>query len=60
MHLQACVCVADVEKLGWQKLPKFIIDYYKGGADDEQTLARNLKGFNRYIIFSFAFILSIR
>lgn len=44
------VCVDDFEKHALQTLPKSIADYYKSGANDQQTLKENVEAFRRYAI----------
>lgn len=48
--LTKCVCVADVEEMALRKMPKFVRDYYQSGADDQETLKRNLSAFKRFFI----------
>ena len=43
------VCVADFEKKAKQLIPKMALDYYCGGADDEQTLRDNMEAFKRFV-----------
>lgn len=44
------VCVDDFEKEAYRKLPVPALDYYRSGADDEDTLERNVGAFKRYKI----------
>lgn len=48
--LQTCFNIDDLGKLAKKRLPKPVIDYIEGGADDEVTLARNCSAFNQYHI----------
>ena len=41
------VCVADYEKHASQVLPASIFEFYKGGANHEQTLKDNHDAFQR-------------
>ncbi len=41
------VCLQDYEENAAQVLPPFVLDYYKGGADQEQTLRDNRDAFKR-------------
>lgn len=42
------VCLQDYEENAIKVLPPFVLDYYKGGADQEQTLRDNHEAFKRY------------
>ena len=42
------VCVSDYEEEARKTLPKAVFDYYRSGADQQQTLADNTAAFNRY------------
>ncbi|KAG8196050.1 hypothetical protein JTE90_007798 [Oedothorax gibbosus] len=44
-----CVCVDDFEKYALQTLPKSVADYYKSGANDQQTLKENVEAFKRLL-----------
>jgi len=44
------VCIEDFEKLAHEMLDQNALDYYKSGADSEETLRENKKAFNRWII----------
>lgn len=41
------ICIADFEKFAKKFLQKSVYDYYKSGADDQQTLAENVAAFSR-------------
>ncbi|GFS47003.1 hydroxyacid oxidase 1 [Trichonephila inaurata madagascariensis] len=41
------ICIEDFEKYALKSLPKMIADYYRGGADNEQTLKENRDAFKR-------------
>uniref|UniRef100_A0A3Q3AIH9 (S)-2-hydroxy-acid oxidase n=2 Tax=Kryptolebias marmoratus TaxID=37003 RepID=A0A3Q3AIH9_KRYMA len=47
---QQCVCVADFEKEARRVLPKAVYDYYRSGADGQNTLADNVAAFNRWYL----------
>ncbi|KAK5855582.1 hypothetical protein PBY51_007246 [Eleginops maclovinus] len=42
------VCVSDFEKEAEKVLPKAVYDYYRSGADEQNTLADNVAAFNRW------------
>lgn len=42
------VCVSDFEEEAKKVLPKAVYDYYRSGADDQNTLADNVAAFDRY------------
>ncbi len=42
------VTVEDYRKRARLKLPRFLYDYIEGGANAEETLARNTSDFSRY------------
>lgn len=44
------ICVDDYEKEAFKKLPKDALDYYRSGADEEQTLQANRDAFKRWKI----------
>ena len=41
--------IGDLERLARRRLPNFVFEYIYGGADDEQTLARNRAIFDDYL-----------
>ena len=43
------VCVDDYEKHAARVLPSSVFDFYRGGANQEQTLKDNHAAFKRYI-----------
>ncbi|KFP06070.1 Hydroxyacid oxidase 1, partial [Calypte anna] len=45
------VCVADFEEYAKKFLPKSVYDYYRSGADDQQTLAENVAAFSRWKLY---------
>lgn len=44
------VCVSDFEEEAKKVLPKAVYDYYRSGADEENTLTDNVAAFDRYIL----------
>ena len=42
------VCVEDYENHAKKVLPSYALEYYRSGADDEQTLLENRESFKRY------------
>ena len=54
------VCVADFEKKARQLIPKMALDYYCGGADDEQTLRDNMEAFKRFVTVLFEFKVALQ
>lgn len=48
--MNTLVSLSDYEKLAHELLPKNALDYYRSGAGDEQTLARNRSDFNNFRI----------
>ncbi|XP_046450627.1 hydroxyacid oxidase 1-like isoform X2 [Daphnia pulex] len=42
------VCLQDYEEHASQILPPFVLDFYRGGADQEQTLRDNREAFKRW------------
>uniref|UniRef100_A0A096M5S2 (S)-2-hydroxy-acid oxidase n=1 Tax=Poecilia formosa TaxID=48698 RepID=A0A096M5S2_POEFO len=44
------VCVSDYEEEARRILPKAVYDYYRSGADDQNTLADNVAAFNRWYL----------
>ena len=47
MSLTTPVCLNDFEEISKGQLARNVFDYYRGGADDEQTMRDNEYGFNR-------------
>ena len=47
MENRAMVSVADYEQHAYNVLPSFALEYYKSGADQEQTLRDNREAFKR-------------
>ncbi|KAL7991291.1 hypothetical protein Chor_015547, partial [Crotalus horridus] len=45
------ICIADFEKFAKKFLQKSVYDYYKSGADDQQTLAENVAAFSRLRLY---------
>ncbi|XP_077169389.1 2-Hydroxyacid oxidase 1 [Paroedura picta] len=45
------VCIADFEQHAKEVLPKSVYDYYRSGADDQQTLAENVDAFSRLKLY---------
>lgn len=41
-------CVSDFEEEAKKVLPKAVYDYYRSGADDQNTLKDNVAAFDRY------------
>jgi len=48
--MEKFVCLQDYEDYALQTLTKAAVDFYRGGADQEQTLRDNRDGFNRFFI----------
>ncbi|HEU4725619.1 MAG TPA: alpha-hydroxy acid oxidase [Candidatus Eisenbacteria bacterium] len=48
--LAALLNVADVEAVARRKMPRASFEYYAGGAEDEETLARNRAGMDRWVL----------
>ncbi|XP_039972385.1 hydroxyacid oxidase 1 isoform X1 [Xiphias gladius] len=44
------VCVSDFEEEAKKVLPKAVYDYYRSGADEQNTLADNVAAFNRWYL----------
>ncbi|XP_060113982.1 2-Hydroxyacid oxidase 1-like [Heteronotia binoei] len=45
------ICIADFELHAKEVLPKSVYDYYRSGADDQQTLAENVDAFSRLKLY---------
>ncbi|XP_068380774.1 2-Hydroxyacid oxidase 1 isoform X1 [Eschrichtius robustus] len=45
------VCISDYEQHAKSILPKSIFDYYKSGANDQETLADNIAAFSRWRLY---------
>ncbi|XP_019404631.1 PREDICTED: hydroxyacid oxidase 1 isoform X2 [Crocodylus porosus] len=45
------VCIADFEQHAKEVLPKSVYEYYRSGADDQQTLADNVAAFSRLRLY---------
>ncbi|NXN68399.1 HAOX1 oxidase, partial [Himantopus himantopus] len=45
------VCLADFEEYAKKFLPKSVYDYYRSGADDQETLADNVAAFSRWKLY---------
>ncbi|XP_071438264.1 2-Hydroxyacid oxidase 1 [Pithys albifrons albifrons] len=45
------VCIADFEEYARTFLPKSVYDYYRSGADDQETLAENVAAFSRWQLY---------
>ncbi|KAM6128344.1 LOW QUALITY PROTEIN: 2-Hydroxyacid oxidase 1 [Pterocles gutturalis] len=45
------VCISDFEEYAKKFLPKSVYDYYKSGADDQETLADNVAAFSRWKLY---------
>ncbi|NWR30938.1 HAOX1 oxidase, partial [Tachuris rubrigastra] len=45
------VCIADFEEYAKTFLPKSVYDYYRSGADDQETLADNVAAFSRWQLY---------
>jgi (S)-2-hydroxy-acid oxidase len=48
MSLKRFVSINDIEAEALKILPRSVRDYYRSGADDEYTLARNIEAYKRY------------
>ncbi|XP_031148466.1 hydroxyacid oxidase 1 [Sander lucioperca] len=44
------VCVSDFEEEAKKVLPKAVYDYYRSGADEQNTLADNVAAFKRWLL----------
>jgi hypothetical protein len=52
--LESLVSVHDVERhAGEALLAPWVYDYFRSGADEERTLARNTSAFQRFFFTSF-------
>ncbi|XP_012310844.2 2-Hydroxyacid oxidase 1 [Aotus nancymaae] len=49
--LPRLVCINDYEQHAKSVLPKSIYDYYRSGANDEETLADNIAAFSRWKLY---------
>jgi 4-hydroxymandelate oxidase len=47
---EGCACVADLEAIARDRLPRPVYDYYAGGAEDEQTLEANREAFRHVFL----------
>ncbi|NXG59894.1 HAOX1 oxidase, partial [Hemiprocne comata] len=45
------ICIADFEEYAKKTLPKSVYDYYRSGADDQETLADNTAAFSRWKLY---------
>ncbi|NXK39867.1 HAOX1 oxidase, partial [Piprites chloris] len=45
------VCIGDFEEYAKTFLPKSVYDYYRSGADDQETLADNVAAFSRWRLY---------
>ncbi|NXF12170.1 HAOX1 oxidase, partial [Smithornis capensis] len=45
------VCIADLEEYARTFLPRSVYDYYRSGADDQETLADNVAAFSRWKLY---------
>ncbi|NWZ21800.1 HAOX1 oxidase, partial [Asarcornis scutulata] len=45
------VCISDFEDYAKKFLPKSVYDYYRSGADDQETLADNVAAFSRWKLY---------
>ncbi|NWT00874.1 HAOX1 oxidase, partial [Mionectes macconnelli] len=45
------VCISDFEEYAKTFLPKSVYDYYRSGADDQETLADNVAAFSRWRLY---------
>src|SRR4051812_30404549 len=48
--MNTLVSLGDYEKRAHELLPRNALDYFRSGAGDEQTLARNRSDFNKFRI----------
>lgn len=48
--LAALLNITDVEAVARRKMPRASFEYYAGGAEDEETLARNRAGMDRWVL----------
>ncbi|XP_033041541.1 hydroxyacid oxidase 1 [Trachypithecus francoisi] len=49
--LPRLICINDYEQHAKSVLPKSIYDYYRSGANDEETLADNIAAFSRWKLY---------
>jgi len=49
-RLRACINVADFGRLARKRLPRPIIDFFDGAAEDERTMARNRAVFDEWAL----------
>lgn len=48
-RMAAPICLVDYEQLAMLKLDKNARDYYKSGADEEETLRWNTTDFKKFV-----------
>ena len=49
-RMASCLNVADFARLARKRLPRPIVDFYDGGAEDERTMARNRESFADWML----------
>jgi isopentenyl diphosphate isomerase/L-lactate dehydrogenase-like FMN-dependent dehydrogenase len=48
--LSGYISLFDIEKRALEIMPLSVREYYKSGADDEETIKQNRKAFKKYIL----------
>jgi len=48
MRIDQAINIADLQRLARRRLPRAVLDYIEGGADDEIGVAENLRAFTRH------------
>ncbi len=48
MNLNHCINIRNLQQMASRRLPRPIIDFLEGGAEDEWTLGENTRAFERY------------
>jgi len=43
------ICIEDFERYAYKTLPKFALDYYRSGADEQITLKDNVLAYKRFV-----------
>ena len=54
MAAGSIVCIDDFEAHAAKVLPALTFEYFKGGADEEQSLKDNRDAFKRFLFFIFS------
>ncbi len=48
MTVESAINISDLRDLARKRLPRIVLDYIEGGAEDERGLAENIAAFTRY------------